>query len=58
MQSPPFAPPKGRLTMEHLMVMRQASASTSSMLTFSAYLVPPLVGNLCVLCWHLYPEMV
>jgi hypothetical protein len=44
--------------MEHLRVIRQARASTSSISTFSAYLVPPLVGNLWVLCWHLKAEIV
>jgi hypothetical protein len=43
---PPLAPPYGKLTTEHLSVIKHAKASTYSISTFSAYLVPPLVGNL------------
>jgi len=43
---PPLAPPYGKLITEHLIVIRQAKASTYAKSTFYAYLVPPLVGSL------------
>lgn len=38
--------------MEHLRVIKDANASTSSISTWGEYLVPPLVGSLWVLCWQ------
>jgi hypothetical protein len=42
--TPPFAPPKGRLTTAHFHVIHAASALTSSSVTFMSNRMPPFAG--------------
>lgn len=51
---PPFAPPYGKSNIEFFNVIKNESASTSSILICGLSLVPPFVGNLYVLCYALY----